>query len=344
MNFLFDLQHPAHLHFFYHLILKLKAEGHNVKITGRNKDILIDLAREYNLEIDIFGNAQKGILNLGKELFYRQWHLYRIIKKFKPDIIMAIAGTYVSSLGKLMNIPTYIFYDTEHATISNLLSYPFAKCIYIPTCYRKKIFWNHKRYNSYHEIAYLHPNYFKPDSNIINVLGLNKKEKFSIVRFVKWEAGHDIGLSGLTYENKIKTIKELEKYGKVFISSEGELPNELKKYKLHINITKIHHVLAKASLLFGESATMASEAALLGTPSIYIDPIGRGYTDELEKKYHIVHNFKTNDQEKAIKKISKIFNYPSEYWENISQKIIKEKIDTTKMLYKIATQKNDQKK
>ena len=42
----------------------------------------------------------------------------------------------------------------------------------------------------------------------------------------------------------------------------------------------MHDVQAAAALFVGESATMASESVVLGTPSIYIDEVGRGYTDE----------------------------------------------------------------
>jgi predicted glycosyltransferase len=36
---------------------------------------------------------------------------------------------------------------------------------------------------------------------------------------------------------------------------------------------------------------MASEAAVLGVPAIYISPLGRGYTDEEEERYQLVRNF-----------------------------------------------------
>ena len=42
----------------------------------------------------------------------------------------------------------------------------------------------------------------------------------------------------------------------------------------------MHDVQASAALFVGESATMASESVVLGTPAIYIDEVGRGYTDE----------------------------------------------------------------
>lgn len=62
--------------------------------------------------------------------------------------------------------------------------------------------------------------------------------------------------------------------------TESELPADLEPYRIHIPIEQMHHVQAAASLFVGESATMASESVCLATPAIYIDQVGRGYTDE----------------------------------------------------------------
>ncbi len=340
MKALIDLQHPAHLHFFKNLADRLENEGHQVLFTGRDKDILIDLADGYGREIQFFGVARKGVANLGRELFYRQWRLQSIIREFKPDVIMAIAGTFVSLVGKIMRVPTYIFYDTEHATVSNLLAYPFATCIYVPKCYRKKIYWRHQRYNGYHELAYLHPKYFAPDPRIHDEAGLKEKEIFSIIRFVGWGAGHDIGLSGFTNTNKLRAVKELENYGRVLISCEGEMPAELEPYRLRLNLTKIHDLMAYASLIFGESATMCSEGAVLGVPGIYVDPVGRGYTDEQEKDYGIIFNFTSADQEQAIQKgVSILKDNNRAHWKACGKRIVEEKIDVTEMLYQIASER-----
>jgi predicted glycosyltransferase len=235
-----------------------------------------------------------------------------------------------------MNIPTYVFYDTEHATISNLLSYPFATCIYVPQCYRKQIRWNHVRYNGYHELAYLHPKYFKADPSVLEEAGLQHDEIFTIVRFVGWGAAHDVGVGFYTV-NKIRAVRELSRYGRVLISCEGELPAELETYRLRLNVAKIHHLMAYASLIFGESATMASEGAVMGIPGVFLDPVGRGYTDEQENKYHIVFNFTPDNQDEAIAKaVSILKDYRKEYWRDIGRQIVKDKIDVTEMMYEIA--------
>ncbi len=340
MRILFDLQHPAHLHFFRNVIDRLSKDGHEVMITGRHKDILVELAQKFGLEMEVFGCARKGVLNLGRELLYRQWRLWRIVKSFRPDLMMAIAGTYISFVGKVVGIPTYVFYDTEHATLSNLLSYPFATCIYVPNCYRKNIRWRHCRYNGYHELAYLHPRYFRPDSSVLHEEGLREGEIFSILRFVAWEAAHDIGRRGLTYKNKIRAVEALREFGRVLISCEGTLPSELEEFRLNLDVSRVHHLMAHAALIFGESATMCSEGAVLGVPGVYIDPVGRGYTDEQESEYGLVFNFTPQQQDRAISQAKTILKgYDYAKWREQGRRLVEQKIDVTNMVYCLAVER-----
>jgi hypothetical protein len=340
MKLLIDLQHPAHLHFFRNLIQRLTAEGHQVLVTGRHKDILAELAQRLGIEVLLFGTARPGVWHLGRELLYRQGRLLGIVRRFKPDAIMAIAGTFVSLVGRIAGVPTYVFYDTEHATVSNLLAYPFATCVFVPRCYRHSIRWRHERYNGYHELAYLHPNYFTPDRSVLGEAGLADRELFTMVRFVAWGAAHDIGRSGFTPEGKIRAVHALARYGRVLISSEGELPPELEQYRLRINVAHMHSLMAHAALIFGESATMCSEGAVLGVPGVYVDPVGRGYTDEQEREYGLVFNFTSSEQDKAIATAEAVLSaHDHKRWRAQGEKLVAEKIDVTDMLYRIALER-----
>ena len=130
------------------------------------------------------------------------------------------------------------------------------------------------------ELHYLHPNRFTP-SPVWDLLGVEPNTRFAIVRFVKWDAWHDTHLvGGFSLDQKRELIDRLQQHMRVFISSESELPADLEPYRIHIPIERMHDVQAAASLFVGESATMASESVVLGTPAIYIDQVGRGYTDE----------------------------------------------------------------
>ena len=166
-------------------------------------------------------------------------------------------------------------------------------------------------------------------------MDLDKESKYTVIRFVAWNANHDYAHNGLSEENKVKAVKQFLKYGHVFITSEGELPNSLEKYRLKIPPEEIHQLLAQASLFFGESATMASEAAMLGTPAIYLDDEGRGYTDELEQRYGLVFNYSESnvDQERSIKKGVELLNKGKAIFQQKRNKMITEKINITMMLH-----------
>ena len=68
-------------------------------------------------------------------------------------------------------------------------------------------------------------------------------------------------------------MEHLEKYGKVFITSEVTLPDHLKKYQITIPLEKLHDLLYFATLYFGEGSTTAAEAAMMGTPAVYVSSL-----------------------------------------------------------------------
>ena len=342
MRILIDITHPAHLHFFRNPIEKLREKGHLVKLTGRDKDILVELAEQYGFDIEVFGRFRPGMTNLVQELLTRWRHLYRIVHAWKPEKMMAIAGTYISLIGWLTKVPTHIFYDTEHAFFSNLLAYPFATCVHVPNCYKKKIHWRHRRYAGYHELAYLHPEYFTPDSSVLGELGVSTGQKYVLIRFVGWGAAHDVGHKGISLQMKRKAITEFSKYASVFITSEAPLPPDLNQYRFPLQSSRVHDALAFASLLYGESATMASEAAVLGTPAIYLDDTGRGYTDEQEKRYGCIFNFSESfrDQSLSIEKGIEILQKRDckQLWGKKRDMLLKDTIDVTRYVVNIASQ------
>lgn len=340
MKFLFDLQHPAHLHFFRNAARRLEENGHEVKFTGRDKDILRELAEKLDVDVEFFGVARPGFLNLGKELIYRQIRLWKIINEFKPDAMMAIAGTFISALGWIRRVPAYVFYDTEHAAISNFLAYPFCNCVFVPQCYNRRIRWRHERYEGFHELAYLHPEYFRPDPGIRSRVGLGADERFVFVRFVSWGAGHDIGVTGLSLADKHKIVESLSAHRRVLISAEGDLPSELEHLRVNLSVEEVHHLLAESDLIFGESGTIPSEGAMLGVPGIYVNPLRMGYLEELRDRYQIVDLFNPDEVNEALEKAVYILTeFDRVHWRNIGRQIIADKIDVTAMLCRIAEER-----
>jgi len=335
MKILIDIKHPAHVHFFKNFIKLMEEKGHEILVTAREKEMTTYLLDKYNIKYTKISSIGKGKLDLLKELIVRNYRFYKIAKKFNPDVLLGLMGITIAPVGKLLGIPSVVFYDTENARLTNKIAYFFCTKFITPRCYKKKLGYKNERYDGYHELAYLHPDYFKPNPKVLEKAGLKQGEKFTIVRFVSWGASHDIGHNGIPYDLKIKAVKEFSKYGKVFITSEKQLPEELEKFRIKLPPEDIHHLIYYATLLYGESATMASEAAVLGTYAIYIDDEGRGYTDEEESRYGLVFNSKTSLIEKGVE-ILKDENSKIEA-QRKRKKLLEETVDVTEyIMYSVA--------
>jgi hypothetical protein len=57
-------------------------------------------------------------------------------------------------------------------------------------------------------------------------------------------------------------------------------------------------------MLVGESSTMASEAACLGTHALFVSRSGRGVNDEQEVRYGLVHNFTGGAEDRALERVA----------------------------------------
>ena len=329
MKILIDIGHPAHVHYFKNFIKTMEMKGHKFFITSRNKEIEHYLLKKYNIP---FIDRGKGSNNLFSKLGYMIKANYLILKealKFKSDLFLSFGSVYPAQVSKLLRKPHIAFDDTEHSTGQYKLYSPFTEVVLTPSCFNKDLGKKQIRFNGYMELCYLHPNYFKPDPTVLKLLGVKKDEKYVIIRFVSWNASHDIGHSGLSLEMKRKAVKELSKYAKVFITSEGKLPNELKQYQIKIPPEKMHDALAFATLFVGEGATMASECAMLGTPAIYVNSLEVGYCTEEEKIYNLVYNFRNSND--VLDKAIELLNTPNlkQEWQKRRQKMLSEKIDVT---------------
>lgn len=334
MNILVDIGHPADFHFFKNAICKLESDGHKVKITAREKEMTTKLLEAYGFKYHNLGINQKGLGNKAIGMVKTDFKMYRIAKSFNPDILTGVHNPYIAHVSRLMKKQSVIFTDTEHAKLASILTFPFSTAICTPSCFKNKIGKKQIRYNGYHELAYLHPSYFKPDDSILNEIGLQKNDRFIVVRFVSWDASHDVGHHGI--QNKIRLVKELEKYGRILITSESKLPVELEPYKILLSPEKIHDLLYYATLYVGEGASMASEAAVLGTPAIYLNPLRLGYTDEEEYKYGLLFNYSDPEKEygNIVKKIHELFQKSDikEEWRKKKEYLFNDKIDVTKFV------------
>ena len=336
MRILIDINHPAHVHYFRNFYRIMTGNGHEVLVVARNKEIEHSLLKLYGIPFVNRGKGKAGKHGKFLYLLYADLKLLWLSLRFKPDLFLSFLHPYPAHVARLLGKVSLVFSDTEHATLHHKLTVPFATRIFTPACYRLDLGRKQQRFNGYMELSYLHPNYFQPDPSILTMLKTEPGEKYVILRFVSWAAAHDFGHTGMSLASKRRVVMELSRHARVFISSEGKLPDDLEKFRISIPFNKMHDALYYSSLLFGESATMASEAAVLGTPAVFIDNDGRGYTDEQEAKYKLVSNFTESeaDQQRALERALEIIQDKDgkARYEAIRRKLLDSSIDTTRLM------------
>ncbi|MGA1867802.1 MAG: DUF354 domain-containing protein [bacterium] len=285
MRILIDLCHPAHVHFFKYAIRQWQSRGDQVILTARDKDITLALLDHYSFTYSVLSKitpyGRKTHYRFFREFVLRESRLFKVIRRLKPHVVTAIGGAFIAPVCTLANVPSVVFTDTEHVFIDRFLTYPLASLICTPDCFNKKAGPRQVRYPGLHELAYLHPRRFTPDPELVRKAGIDPEQKYCILRFVSWQAHHDIGQQGFADNLKFTFVQEIARYAVPYITSEEPLPQEFEPYRLKIPFHHIHHVMAYASLCVGEGATMASESAILGVPAVYINSLRLGYIDML---------------------------------------------------------------
>ena len=93
-----------------------------------------------------------------------------------------------------------------------------------------------------------------------------------------------------------------------------------------------------ATMLIGDSQTMTSEAAVLGTPAIRCNTfVGRiHYLEEEEHSYQLTYGFRPEHSEQMFAKIQDLLSMGTESlkteWNIRRQRLLQDKIDYTKFL------------
>lgn len=333
---IFDVGHPAHVHLFRSTARAMQAQGHEILFTALDREIILHLLDQFGLPYQVTYKRRRGRFALLMELLLRTLATYRIARRFRADLLMSFGNPTVGLPARLLGKPYIALTDTEHAREQHRLFKPFATIIATPDVFTVDMGPKQVRYNGYHELAFLHPDVFTPDPAHLQPLGLKPGDVYFVVRFVAWRATHDVGQHGFTLEQKRALLHELAQHGKVLLSAEGEVDPAFAPYVTKFPPEVIHHLLAYATLYVGEGASMAAEAAVLGTPSVYVNTLIMGYIRDLQDTYDLLYWY--TDGELALATIRDLLAMPDlkTVWAGRRTRMLRDKINLTPWLVDLA--------
>jgi predicted glycosyltransferase len=285
VRLLVEYSHPAQVHKFKHVLRRLMDEGHEVLILSRRKDVMTELLDDLGLPHVPLSTARPGLLGMAWELVIREFRTLRVALRFRPDVMLSAHSVAIAHVGWLLRRPVIVHEDTEIATLQQRLYIPFAAKVVTSSVYTKD--WGAKqvRIDSLEPLAYLSPRYFVPDARVLERYGITSREPFAVVRYVAWKAAHDVGLPEPSDAERESLLTGLSIAGvrKIFLTTEQPFEPPPEADVIRPDPSDLHHVLAQATICISEGTSVANEAAVLGVPTILVNPLPSGLTSELER-------------------------------------------------------------
>lgn len=335
MRTLFVIGHPAHVHLFRNAIHGILGEGYEVMVGCIEKEITKELLLHYGIPHESIGPSQPDLLTKSLDVVRKDIRTIRLIREFEPDIVVSTGIPYAAHAARLSGIPSIAFSDTEIAMLVIKSMLPFVSVVCTPSCFSLDLGDKQVRYEGYHELAYLHPDYFEPDRTVLEEVGLEEGDSFFLLRLSSLDSSHDLGwraVSPWRGGSVVRLARDLEKHGRVFIMSELPMSRSLEGYRLKLPPHRMLDLLAFAHLYIGEGATMASEAGVLGIPWIFVSMTHRGYLDDQEHNYDL--GYRLQDAESVRQKAMELLQDPNlgKIWKTKRQRLLEEKIDVTRFI------------
>lgn len=336
MKLIVTIQHPAHVHFYKHAIDRFEADGHDVWVFYRNKELVEELLDATGIEATKLAPTSEGLASTARNQALYELRLWYHARRIEPDVMTAIGGIAVAHVASLVDARSAVFTDTgDHAPLTRLGT-RFADTVCTPDALDADYGSGHRRYPGYHELAYLHPGRFDPDPDALEACGVDPGRKYAVVRFSSWQAHHDVGHRGISEDGKRRLVDELAAAGDVYLSAEGGLPGEFRRHRLPVPPERMHDLLAFADYYVGDSSTTATEAAILGTPALRINSFAGegdiGNFRRLSREYGLVYS--TPDESDAIQTLRRWRADPdlSERWANRRDDLLEDTIDVTRFI------------
>lgn len=332
MRIVVDIWHPAQVHLFRHMFEAWRADGHDVLVLARDKDITLALLERYGVHYEVPAPIGRGRMGQFAEVARREAAMFRLVRRFRPDIITG-SSPNAARAARLFGSRSVIVGedDARYIPFFRLLAYPLATAIVAPDVLAYENYGvRHLTYPAYQKLFYLHPNRFTPDRTVLNELGIDAGQQYGIIRLSSLQAHHDAGARGVN-EALLRRVFDLAGDRlRLYITSERPLTPEFEPHRLAIPLERIHHAMAFAEFVLGDSQSMTVEAALLGTPAFKFNTFA-GIISVLRdiEAYGLAYGYRPGQEDELLAELRSLLDRADrrEVFAARRRKMLSEKID-----------------
>lgn len=260
-----DLVHPADVNFYKHAVRSLEAQGWEVVFVERARDNLARIfASEFpDRKLVRVGQHQARTGPKLRAAITRPVALARALRNQDIDVVTGFGSHFAAFAARMVGARGVVFYDDhEYRANVRLCRMGAHEMVMMPE-------QDGVGYPTIKELAYLHPDYFAPDKGAAESLGVEPggyvflRDKEYVAMNYRRPTGHEVGV-----------YDALEACGMPVVAlthdPEHRADFQRRGFRVLEKPLDIHSLLAfaRGAVTFGD--TMAREAALLGTPTLYL--------------------------------------------------------------------------
>lgn len=338
-----DICHTPQYNFFKPLIYKLIEKNYKVYITvlARGKTPKIVTHELENTPVEVFIVGKHRMTRLSALIEANLLRIPQIILwRLKHKIDLGLSNGFHAAIACwLTHTPNYTFGDDPQT----MDYYPKLLCSSIEhfTIYEKpnniRLSPKVKVLPVLKEWAYLSPDYYKPNLQVLDIYGVKPKEYIFLrevtvgtVNYTGQNADAILHVKGLIPKNK-KVLFSLEEKDK-----RNLYPSDW--IVLQEPIEDIHSLIYYSAGLVSSGDSMAREAALLGVPSYYLGVRHNMPANLAASKLAHLHNIKTMPFEQWLEKLNEPIEQQIENQKKMREKLTHIFIDINQYMFDLIIQ------
>jgi predicted glycosyltransferase len=263
-----DLTNSPHVLVLRPVVERLRAAGHDVRVTARDFAQTVDLAGRHGLDAEVIGRhrgERLGAKAVG--LASRSFALARWARGKRFDVAFGHGSNDVTVAARLLRIPSSTMFDYEWAIVQHTVNCRLAQAVVVPDAIpaarlarfgaRGKI----RAYPGLKEEYYLAD--LEPDAAVLDELGLDGSKPIAVVRTPPAVSLYH------RFENPLfaEVLDRLRDVQAVVLPRTQRQREELARdFLVPEHAIDAPSLIALADLVVSAGGTMNREAVALGTP------------------------------------------------------------------------------
>jgi uncharacterized protein len=263
-----DLTNSPHVLVLRPVVERLRAEGHEVRVTARDFAQTVELAARHGMDAEVIGRhrgEKLGAKAIG--LASRSAALARWARGKRFDLALGHGSNDVTVAARLLRIPCSTMFDYEWATVQHNVNCRLAQAVVVPDAIpperldrygaRRKL----RPYPGLKEEYYLAD--FEPDESVLGELGLDRSKPIAVVRTPPVVSLYH------RFENPLfaDVLDRLRAIQTVVLPRVASQREELSgDFVVPEHAIDAPSLVALADLVVSAGGTMNREAVALGTP------------------------------------------------------------------------------